>query len=58
MAGVNKKKMDFKLEKIPFIICACFVLFNFCEWYNVCNNKERVKTQLELLRTSELNSKI
>ena len=28
---VLTKEMDFKLEKIPFTIYACFVLHNFCE---------------------------
>ena len=28
---VLTKEMDFKLEKIPFTIYACFVLYNFCE---------------------------
>ena len=56
MAGTNKK-MDFKLEKIPTIIYACFVLHNFCEQHSVYINKEQVKTQLELLKTNETQFK-
>ena len=47
---VLTKKMDFKLEKIPTIIYACFVLHNFCEGHIVYINEEQVKTQLELLK--------
>ena len=57
MAGTNKK-MDFKLEKIPTIIYACFVLHNFCEQHSVYINEEQVKTQLELLKTNETKFKI
>ena len=56
MAGTNKK-MDFKLEKFPDIIYACFVLHNFCEWYSVYINEEQVKTQTELLKTNKTQFK-
>ena len=49
--------MDFKLEKIPDIIYACFVLHNFCERYSVSINEEQVKTQLELLKTNKTQFK-
>ena len=52
MAGTNKK-MGFKLEKIPTIIYACFVLHNFCERHSVYINEEQVKTQPELLKTNQ-----
>ena len=56
MAGTNKK-MDFKLEKIPTIIYACFVLHNFCKRHSVYIIEEQVKTQLELLKTNETQFK-
>ena len=49
--------MDFKLEKFPDIIYACFVLHNFCEWYSVYINEEQVKTQTELLKTNKTQFK-
>ena len=45
---VLAKKMDFKLEKIPTVIYACFALHNFCERQSIYINEEQVKTQLEL----------
>ena len=49
--------MDFKLEKIPDIIYACFVVHNFCERYSVSINEEQVKTQLELLKINKTQFK-
>ena len=49
--------MDFKLKKIPTIIYACFVLHNFCERHNIYINEEQVKTQMELLKANETQSK-
>ena len=57
MAGTNKKKIDFKLEKIPDIIYVRFVLHNFCERFSVSINEEQVKTQLELLKTNKTQFK-
>ena len=54
---VLTKKMDFKLEKIPTITYACFVLHNFCERRSVYINEEQVKTQLEVLKTNETQFK-
>ena len=55
---VLTKKIDFKLEKIPTIINACFVLHDFCERHGVYINDEQVKTQLELLKTNKTQFKI
>ena len=49
--------MDFKLETIPTIIYACFVLHNFCKRHSVYIIEEQVKTQLELLKTNETQFK-
>ena len=54
---VLTKKMDFKLEKIPTITYACFVLHNLCERRSVYINEEQVKTQLEVLKTNETQFK-
>ena len=54
---VLTKKMDYKLEMIPTIICACFVLHNFCERHSVYINEEQVRTQLELSKTNETQFK-
>ena len=52
------KKMDLKIEKIQTIICARFVLHNFCERQDsVYINEGQVKTQLELLKANETQFK-
>ena len=50
---VLTKKMDFKLDKIPKIIHACFILHNFCERHNVYVDEEQVKIQIELSKEKE-----
>ena len=42
----KKKKMDFKLEKIPAIMYVCFVLHNFCERHSVYINEEHVNSKI------------
>ena len=32
--AVLTKKIDFKLEKVPIVVYACFVLHNYCEQYS------------------------
>ena len=32
--SILTRKMDLKLENIPIVVMACFVLHNFCEWHN------------------------
>ena len=54
---VLTKKMDFKLEKIPTIIYACFERHNFYEQHSVHISEEQVRTQLQLLKTNGAHSK-
>ena len=39
-----------KLQNIPSIINACFLLHNFLEWHSIYINEKQAKTQLELLK--------
>ena len=41
------RKIDFKLESVPFLIYACFVLHNFCnlEWCHL--DKNLIRMQIE-----------
>ena len=32
--SILTRKMNLKLENIPIVVMACFVLHNFCEWHN------------------------
>ena len=50
---VLAKKIDFKLDKIPTIIHACFILHNFCERHNVYVDEDQVKIQIELSKQNE-----
>ena len=47
------KKLDLKLETIPTVIYACFILHNFCERHNSYIDEDQVKIQLDLLRKNE-----
>lgn len=50
-------KMDFKLEALPTIIYACFVLHNHCEKHNVNIHEDLVMTQIELMKENEVQFK-
>lgn len=39
-----------KLQNIPSIINACFLLHNFLEWHSIYINEKQAQTQLELLK--------
>ena len=47
------RKMDLKLENIPTVIHACFILHNFCEKNDVYIDEDQVQTQIELIKTNE-----
>ena len=47
--------MDLKLEKIPTVIYACFILHNFCEQHNICIDEELVKIQIEVINENKRN---
>ena len=41
------RKMDLKLENIPIVVMACFILENFCEWHNDTIDQEAARAQME-----------
>ena len=47
------RKMDLKLESVPTIIYACFVLHNFCEKNKVYIDEEQVHAQMEVMKINE-----
>ena len=51
--SILTRKMDIKLETIPTIIYACFVLHNFCEKNKSYIDEELVKYQIELIKKNE-----
>ena len=51
--SILTRKMDMKLEKIPTIIYACFVLHNYCEHHKSYVDNEQVKTQMKLMKKNE-----
>ena len=46
--SIVTRKMDLKLDNIPTVIYACFVLHNFCEYHNTYVDKDLVKFQIEV----------
>ena len=42
-----RRSMDINLKDLPYVICACFVLHNFCESKNERINEEHVKTAMD-----------
>ena len=51
--SILTRKMDMKLEKIPTIVYACFVLHNFCERNSTYIDTEQVNIQMELMKRNE-----
>lgn len=51
--AILTKKVDLKLEAIPTVIYACFVLHNICEKYKSCVDEDVVKTQIDLMKRNE-----
>ena len=51
-------KMDYKLEALPTVIYACFVLHNYCEKHNVNVDEDLVMTQIELMKEKEVQFNI
>ena len=41
--------MDLKLETLPNVTCACFILHNYCENNKSYIDEEVVKSQIEIL---------
>ena len=53
--AILTRKMDLKLEILPTIIYACFILHNYCEKDKVYINEEVVQSQKEILKKNEEN---
>ena len=51
--GILTRKIDFKLETIPKLVYACFVLHNFCEKNNATVDQDVVNIQIECIRKNE-----
>ena len=49
--------MDLKLEILPTVIYACFILHNYCEKNKLYVDEEVVKSQIEIFRINEENCK-
>ena len=48
--SILTRKMDLKLDNIPTVIYACFVLHNFCEYHNTYVPEDLVKLQIEVAK--------
>ena len=48
--SILTRKMDLKLDYIPTVIYACFVLHNFCEYHNTYIDEDLVKLQIEVAK--------
>ena len=53
--AILSRKIDLKLENVPNLIYACFVLHNFCEQRKSYIDEELVKAQIELDIQNERN---
>ena len=48
--SILTRKIYLKLDNIPTVIYACFVLHNFCEYHNTYIDEDLVKWQIEVLK--------
>ena len=51
--AILTRKMDLKLETIPKVVYACFVLHNYCEKRSVYVDEDVVNSQIEFIRRNE-----
>ena len=51
--AILTRKVDLKLEAVPSVIYACFVLHNLCEKNKSYVDEEQVKVQIHLMENSE-----
>ena len=47
------KKIDLKLEKVPMVVYACFVLHNYCEQYSSYINEDIIASQIQHAKANE-----
>ena len=45
--SILSRKLDLKLENIPIVVLACFILHNFCELHNDNIDVEAVRAQID-----------
>ena len=48
--SILTRKMDLKLDNIPTVIYACFVLRNFCEYHSTYVDEDLLKLQIEVAK--------
>ena len=48
--SVLTRNMDLKLDNIPTVISACFVLHSCCEYHNTYLDENQVKLQIEVAK--------
>ena len=44
--GALKRAMDINIDKLPYVIYACFVFHNFCKFNNESVSEERVRSAI------------
>ena len=49
--SILTRKMDLKIEAIPIVVYACFVLHNFCEKKNSYIDEDLVHHQMNIIKT-------
>ena len=52
--SILTRKMDLKLETIPVVVMACFVLHNYCEIHNDNIDMGVVKAQMEWNKSEDI----
>ena len=57
LKAILTRKMDLKLEILPTVIYACFILHNYCEKNKLYIDEKVVKSQIEILKNNEENYK-
>ena len=45
--GALKRAMDINIDDLPFVIYACFVLHNFCEYNRESISEDRVRSAID-----------
>eukprot|EP00794_Sanderia_malayensis_P020819 gene20819-biopygen15353 len=54
--SILTRKVDLKLESIPIVIYACFVLHNYCERNNTYIDEFQVRGQLDIGKQNEIKN--
>ena len=51
--SIPTRKMDLKLESIPVVVYACFILHNFCEKNNSFLDETLVTAQIDIAKLNQ-----